>query len=302
MTLAYFEEHDRKGASPWDYDVAREIERHSVQQAAVANLGQAALSGASMDSLFYLACAFVIDILGVDHCNILESYEARAVPRAAYALDTEAPVVVEDFAAEKRFVPTPAIARQGIVSGVTVPIMTGHRGDGGVLDAFSKTRMQFSTSDVDFLRALAGILGQAIVRSQADHELRMRAKQQSAISELTRLAMRSVNDATIARTRTILIECLNVHEAAFTHLDDEAPASAFAEVASPDASYGKLTVQAAVDRRFTAAELDFLQALAHILAEALDRERAARDLAASEQRYREVVEGASEVIFELSMD
>src|SRR6185436_13366491 len=80
------------------------------------------------------------------------------------------------------------------------------------------------------------------------------------------------------------------------------PQDAFAVVASPTARYGVLIARAEGARRFTAAELEFLQALANVLAEGLDRERATNELAASEQRYREVVEGASDVIFELSMD
>jgi len=294
MTLAFFPE---IASLP-----ARRGENAGVQQAAVANLGQAALSGASMDSLFYLACAFVTDLLGVDHCEIVESHEAHSVSHAVYALEVSGPLLIENLAAERRFVPSPALLAKGIVSGIVVPIMTGYAADAGALVAWATSPIQFATSDVDFLRALAGILGQSIVRNRADQELRMRAKQQSAISELTRLAMRSVDEATLARARAIIIECLNVDDAAFVENDEGVYAGAFAVVASPTARYGVLVARTKDTSRFSVAELEFLQALANILAEGLDRERAARELAASEQRYREVVEGASEVIFELSMD
>lgn len=314
MTLAFFPE----VSSP-----VRRAESAGMQQAAVANLGQAALSGASMDSLFYLTCAFVTDLLGVEHCDVVESHEVHLSAHVAYALDLSAPVIIDDLARETRFVPSPALLARGVVSGIVVPIMTGYAADAGALVVWTTSRVQFATSDVDFTRALAGILGQAIVRGRADHELRRRARQQSAISELTRLAMRSMDEATLGRARTIVIECLDVADAAFVEdrqsclssdVEDRQsclssdvtgriacpPHDARAPVASPTAHYGVLLAHTA--RRFTAAEQELLQALANILAEGFDRERAARELAASEQRYREVVEGASEVIFEMTMD
>ena len=41
-----------------------------------------------------------------------------------------------------------------------------------------------------------------------------------------------------------------------------------------DGAFGLLTVQSAAPRRFAADELDFLQAIAHVLADAIERERA----------------------------
>jgi PAS domain S-box-containing protein len=303
---------------PPAFDAAQRLETRAVQQhAAVANLGKAALSGAGMDVLFDITSSFVTDLLAVDLCSILEVrgdafratagsrwvkalgiLDARSASQAAHVVATGAPVVTDDLPSETRFHPSPALLREGILSSVTVPIHIGESEIWGTLGAHTRTSLEFTTSDVDFLRAMAGVLGHAVLRRRADDELQTRAKRQSAMSELMRLAFRSVDDETLTRTRATIIDCLGVADVAFLNGGDDPVATA----CIPVAGYGVLALYGAPDRRFTGEELEFVHAVANILAEAIDRDRAARELAASEQRYREVIEGASEVIFTLSMD
>jgi PAS domain S-box-containing protein len=356
-------------------NASHELQRRAILQAAVANLGHVALSGAPMDALIAQTAAVVSMHLDVDLCSIAEQtddgfrfaggdgwddLEIGALidgSHPEYTLSTRAPVVFEDLAAETRFT-SPRLLQQGVVSGALVPIIGGHDEWWGVLGAFMRTPRQFATTDIDFLRSVATILGQAAERHHAEAQARRRERQQNAIAELSRLALRSAGDETLARTCELLTECVDAdfalvyeleadqlrYRAGRTWLDapiglvplTAAPQAANALLlnepnvigdywANPDFRRPVLTdhgirsgiavpissatytfgVLAAYSRRVDAindADVHFIEALANIIAEAVARERAGLALAASEQRYREVVEGATEVIFTISMD
>ncbi len=66
--------------------------------------------------------------------------------------------------------------------------------------------------------------------------------------------------------------------------------------------FGVLSAYGSMARAFTQADVHFMQSLANALAEAMERERTTRALVASEERYRSVVEGASEIIFDVDSD
>ncbi|HVR39398.1 MAG TPA: PAS domain S-box protein [Thermoanaerobaculia bacterium] len=68
-------------------------------------------------------------------------------------------------------------------------------------------------------------------------------------------------------------------------------------VASGARKFGVLSAHTKHVRPYHPADVHFMQSLANILADAFERERGRAALAESEERYREVVEGASEVIF-----
>jgi PAS domain S-box-containing protein len=67
-------------------------------------------------------------------------------------------------------------------------------------------------------------------------------------------------------------------------------------------SCGVLAAYSRIPRAFTEADVHFMQSLANTLSEAIAREDATRALVDSEARYRSVIEGASEIIFELGLD
>ncbi|HEV7765802.1 MAG TPA: PAS domain S-box protein, partial [Thermoanaerobaculia bacterium] len=75
-----------------------------------------------------------------------------------------------------------------------------------------------------------------------------------------------------------------------------------ATIAARVASFGILTAHGKRGRAFIEADVEYLQSLANILADAMERERSEQELDASRERYRDVVEGASEVIFTMSPD
>ena len=116
----------------------------SEQQAAVAVLGQSALTETKLDSVLETASVLVMRTLGVDRCNILELSEdgkwfltqaaAGSDPgqlglrtpaqgsQEGYTLQAEAAVMVEDIRAEERFRCWSFADVSGVISSVSVAI------------------------------------------------------------------------------------------------------------------------------------------------------------------------------------
>ncbi|HYO75324.1 MAG TPA: PAS domain S-box protein, partial [Thermoanaerobaculia bacterium] len=62
-------------------------------------------------------------------------------------------------------------------------------------------------------------------------------------------------------------------------------------------TFGVLSAQSRSPRHFRAEDIDFMQTIANMLAEAMERELARAVIEASEHRYRRIVDGATEIIF-----
>jgi two-component system, cell cycle sensor histidine kinase and response regulator CckA len=161
------------------------------EQAAVARLGEAALSTASIGDLLQQAVTVVADTLRVPFAAVLErrsdgaSLVFRAnvgwphaklgqttIPVSAYnqagaSLLQVEPIVVADHAEDTRFPHTGALRSYGIVGGVSIPI-PGATQPYGVLDAYDTRRREFSEHDVHFLQAVAHVLGAAIDRNRTE--------------------------------------------------------------------------------------------------------------------------------------
>ncbi len=175
---------------------AAEAETHTRarQQAAVAELGQRALTDIDMDTLLQGAAALVAATLEVEISALLElmpdrdTFRIRAgtswkkdvvghvVPgtpdaQAGYALLHNKPVIVADLRAESRFEPSPLLLEQGIVSGVTVPIR-GYAQPFGTLSAHTVRPRSFTQDDVHFLQAIANVLAAAVERKRIETEIR----------------------------------------------------------------------------------------------------------------------------------
>jgi PAS domain S-box-containing protein len=351
-----------------------ELRRTAVQQAVVANIGRIALAGASIEFLLRQTAMFIATVLDLDFSEVLqkqnghlrlvagEGWDEAAIgttkvniatrSQAAFTLDARSPVVVTDMAAETRFIPSELVVRHGAMSGLTVAIEVGEGQVWGVLGGYSRSKCQFTTTDVDFLRSVAIVIGQAIERDRADAVLRTRAAQQSAIAELGRATLQAFNQQTLEQACALVAAGLGTDHACFAEridnmlrhragiwptevsrelpistdsqlgrtlvtgrpviIDDyqqselsTAPAAArlglvsglTVPVVSATQTFGALGALHRSPRPFDAADIDFMQSMANILADAMDRDRTQRALAESERRYRSVVEGASEVIF-----
>jgi PAS domain S-box-containing protein len=88
-----------------------------------------------------------------------------------YVLLADAPVVVEDFARETRFVPSSLHRELGVVSSLAAAIGTPD-GIFGVLGTHSRRRQHFSSDDAHFLQSLANVVGAAAERARHEEAVR----------------------------------------------------------------------------------------------------------------------------------
>src|SRR5687768_15484287 len=100
----------------------------------------------------------------------LASVPATGESPAGHTLASQAPVVVEDSRRETRFSVPPLLADHGVVAVLNVVI----RGDPrpyGVLAANASHPRRFSPDDINFLRAVANVLADAIEHVKIEGEL-----------------------------------------------------------------------------------------------------------------------------------
>jgi len=353
--------------------------RYGVQQAAAANLGSLALSGAPLDTLFREAAAFVREVLLVDFCEIVKTdggqrlvivagtgweegvvgAERAGGPRsvAEVTVRERAPLVTRDITTDPRLAPVGLLRRHRVRGAAAIPI--GAAGEPwGFIGAYTREERLLTDSDVDFLRTVATVLGQSIERVRADVEVRIRAAQQSAIAELGMVAFSTVDQHTLDRACELAQNALGVEYALLherkegrlvvcaapswpEHIGNVTPIGAGTQsgmtastrvpvvvtdyrtdrrfldpartlaashgvrsgmsvpIAGARSFFGVLSIYSGEPRNFTEADVHFLQSLANTLTEAMEREEATRALITSELRYRSVIEGASEIIFDI---
>jgi diguanylate cyclase (GGDEF)-like protein/PAS domain S-box-containing protein len=174
-----------------------ELERRAAQQAAVARLGEHALEGASTLDVMQEAIAAAAELVDMEIAAVLELLDGgeeleiratRGLPghsvghrlpagtrsQAGYAIQTGAPVTVEDWEDERRFRRSSILTARGVRSGLSVMI-EGRHGPFGILGLHTTRPRTFSTGDVDFVQSLANVLGDAFDRQLTDDDIRHRA-------------------------------------------------------------------------------------------------------------------------------
>jgi PAS domain S-box-containing protein len=167
-----------------------EVAIRARQQAAVAELGQRALAGTPLDELIEAAAERAARELDGDYVSVLELTGDRRgmLVRAGYgfpagvlggvlptdredlpgfALRSEGPVLIDDFAREKRFGPSPLQRDLDVVSALAAPIGAGGRRF-GVMAAHSQAPNHFDPEDAHFLQSVANLLGAAAERARHD--------------------------------------------------------------------------------------------------------------------------------------
>jgi PAS domain S-box-containing protein len=171
-----------------------EVATRARQQAVVADLGQRALAGLPLDDLIDEAVAALTREFGSDYVSVLEltgdgrglSIRAgQGLPEGViggvlqvtrdelpgYALDSDQPLLIEDFDSETRFGPSPLQRDLDISSAVAVPIGTPG-GCFGVLGASSRRAHAFTADDAHFVQAIANVIGAAAERTRTDELVR----------------------------------------------------------------------------------------------------------------------------------
>ena len=178
-------------------DAEAELALRAAQQAAVARLGEHALQGASLADLMHEAVRAASELLALEIGAVVElevasnrfafrsirglpgvqlndTFPAGRESQAGYALLSGAPAIVTDWGAETRFACSPVLAAQGARSGLVV-VIEGRDGPFGALGMHSAHARDFQPGDVDFVQALANVLGDVVDRQATDDDIRHRA-------------------------------------------------------------------------------------------------------------------------------
>ena len=166
-----------------------ELSNRAKQQAAIAHLGQKALSGIKLSNLMDETVTLITEILGVEYCKILELFPNEQAlllrsgvgwkpgivgnakvgtqlnSQAGYSLFSRQPIIVTDLTSETRFNRSALLDEHNVISGISV-IIAGQNQPWGVLGAHSTQQRIFTEDDIHFFQAAANILAEAIARYQ----------------------------------------------------------------------------------------------------------------------------------------
>jgi signal transduction histidine kinase/CheY-like chemotaxis protein len=172
-----------------------ELETRLAQQALLAEFGRRALTNVEFDDLLDEATRMTALGMNVRFCKVLEyqpeanrflvragvgwhsgvvghvTIEAEMSSPAGYALHTGKPVLSNHLSAEDRFQTPELLVEHGVRRALNVILL----GDGhpyGVLEVDSEMAGAFTDNDIDFLQAVANLLGLALERRRAEDALR----------------------------------------------------------------------------------------------------------------------------------
>ena len=191
---------------------------YAQKQEVVAEIGCLALAGGELDDLFAESVSLIARTLGVEYCKVLEllpdgdslilragvgwnkeyplgqvKVSAGKESQAGFTLLSDEPVVVEDLRTELRFNGAHLLHEHGVAGGMSV-IIRGRERPYGVLSAHTTSVRRFTTDDVNFLRAVATVLAEAIGRKHAEESLRQSESQFRALFENALDAVLIAND------------------------------------------------------------------------------------------------------------
>ncbi|QFU84848.1 sensor histidine kinase [Natronorubrum aibiense] len=173
----------------------RELEKQAHEQRVVAELGQLALETDDLDELMDEAVHQVTTVLDTDFCKVLDLDETgtelllrqgvgwndglvgeeivsavESDSQAAYTLENNHPIVVEDLESETRFSGPELLTAHDVRSGISTVI--GPFDDPwGILGTHDTDRATFSDEDISFVQSVSNILAEAIERQQYQTEL-----------------------------------------------------------------------------------------------------------------------------------
>lgn len=189
----------------------REVEgslvRRERQQACIARIGHMALRPGSLDEFFDIVCREVTQVTGADASSLMQlsgdgtllhfrsgvGYPAdfHAVApvepgtHGHFILRSGAAVVYNDLRTEQRFRPAPHLLAHGVVSGMSIPVLTSS-GPWGTIGLHCHQAHEFTPDDVNFLQAVSHVFGSAIERRQAQEDLeRSRERLEALVRERT---------------------------------------------------------------------------------------------------------------------
>ena len=165
-----------------------EQKTRSAQQIAVAELARRAVDGVTPE-LLDDSCRVIIELLGTEFTRFVQRGDDGTLrvaagrrwligdsvvndspqSQAGFTLRSPGPVVVTNYATEKRFNAAPFV-EHGIVSGMSVAV-SGTRRTFGVLAAHTRSPRAFTDADLAFVIAIADVIGEAMDRDIGRREL-----------------------------------------------------------------------------------------------------------------------------------
>jgi diguanylate cyclase (GGDEF)-like protein/PAS domain S-box-containing protein len=182
----------RVASEPVNMMAAREeIARRARQQAALAELGQAALTRADVGLLVGQTCAVVEWALGANYVSIVQADDNELSLRfgvgtnatfsscsdAAFehkplllcTLTNREPVVFRNVVADPRVNREHLRNAHGVEAGICIPV-SGRETPFGLLTIYSEHDRTFAADEVDFLKAVADLAGAVILNAEAEDE------------------------------------------------------------------------------------------------------------------------------------
>ncbi len=172
----------------------RELEMRVRQQDVIAYLGHKALMGENPIVFMNEVVNKVAETLDNKYCKILKLLPGKKDmlllagvgwnrgivgqakihtglgTLAEYTLNSNKPVIVDDFKSETRFTGHSLLHDHNIVSGLSI-VIKGQDGPWGTLSINSTKHMTFSKDDVNFLHSVANLLASTIDRKRSEEQL-----------------------------------------------------------------------------------------------------------------------------------
>ena len=225
---------------------AAALEEWARQQAVVARLGLLALEESDLDVVFHEVVRSVAETLDVPLVEVLELLPSEdalflragvgwadgvvgraTVPagddsQAGFTLTSGWPMVVENLGSETRFHGPRLLVDHGVVSGVSTIIGTPGS-PWGVIGAHTREPWTFTEEDVNFLMAVAGILGTAVDRAQAEDVIVRRARRLQGLHEIDAQVLSASSPVAVAEAvlNAIRHQIPCHHASVWGRLDDD---------------------------------------------------------------------------------
>ena len=206
-------------------DTLAALRRRERQQTLVAELGRAALLGASIDEFRERAVAAAADGLGVERAALLEpadgvllcrssvgwpEEELRPVPvtgpsHVGETFRVQEPLVVGDYASDARYPGSLYLVELGLASGAAVPVR-GEEEPVGVLVAHSSAREAFGNDEVVFLRSIANLFAIVVAHARAEESRRRSEKGLAFLAEAGHILASSLDyDSTLSTLASLVV-------------------------------------------------------------------------------------------------
>jgi len=173
-------------------EAERKFLTRAMQQTSVSAVGQCALTNRDLEVIYEQAVYRVAEMFAVEYAMLFQRLpNGQLYPLAVYGLapkitgettllnhkpsqmswtaETGDVSVVTDWSQETRFSKSALLSEMGVVSGAAVAIPTRNK-PFGVLTAHTTHKREFSPDDIQFMLAIANVVGMATERIKAEAE------------------------------------------------------------------------------------------------------------------------------------